>query len=56
MKTATLSPELLLKTETLSRDLLHKMDAYWRAARNTCFGRGVCLHLGCCQSPRVQTP
>ena len=32
MNAATLSPELLPKTETLSPDLLHKMDAYWRAA------------------------
>ena len=33
MKTATLSPEPLhITTNTLSPHLLHKMDAYWRAA------------------------
>src|SRR5579862_3774800 len=39
MNTATLSPALLSKTETLSPDLLHKMDAYWRAANYLSVGQ-----------------
>jgi xylulose-5-phosphate/fructose-6-phosphate phosphoketolase len=40
MKTATLSPELLpISANTLSPDLLHKMDAYWRAANYLSVGQ-----------------
>src|SRR5579864_5136254 len=40
MKTATLSPEPLhISTNTLSADLLRKMDAYWRAANYLSVGQ-----------------
>ena len=40
MKTATLSPEPIhISTTSLSPDLLHKMDAYWRAANYLSVGQ-----------------
>jgi len=39
MKTATRSPEPPQNKETLSPDLLHKMNAYWRAANYLSVGQ-----------------
>ena len=50
MKTATLSPEPLPREQNLSAELLHKMDAYWRAANYLRSARFISTTIRCCKS------
>jgi len=36
-----------MKTDTLTPDLLHRMDAYWRAANYLSAGRFICTTIHC---------
>ena len=48
--------DVLIASTLATCGIAMSSSAHIGCGRNTCFGSGICLHLGCCQSPRVQKP